>query len=144
MRNIFFSIATLFSLTLANPQDYGSPNSKSSSALPAPTAAASTSPNSRVHTVDVGNNAFAFNPNTLTAKVGDVIQFKVFPTHSLARSSFADPCQPMSGTEAIWSGFSSNENTFFTVTVNDTMPIWLYCAAPTHCEAGMAMVINPP
>jgi hypothetical protein len=34
----------------------------------------------------------------------------------------------------------------FTVTVNDTNPIWLYCAqtVSSHCQSGMAMVINPP
>lgn len=30
----------------------------------------------------------------------------------------------------------------FTVMVNDTNPIWLYCAQVGHCPAGMAMVIN--
>jgi uncharacterized cupredoxin-like copper-binding protein len=32
----------------------------------------------------------------------------------------------------------------FTVTVNDTNPIWFYCGVPTHCQAGMVGVINPP
>ncbi|MCJ1386576.1 SMP-30 gluconolaconase LRE domain protein [Xylographa soralifera] len=32
----------------------------------------------------------------------------------------------------------------FTVTVNDTKPIWIYCAQGAHCESGMAMVINQP
>jgi hypothetical protein len=34
----------------------------------------------------------------------------------------------------------------FTITINDTNPIWLYCSQTqgSHCQAGMAMVINPP
>jgi plastocyanin len=143
MRTAFISLAALLPLALA--QDYGnggSSKSSSSSAGSAPSAAADVS--GAVHTVEVGEDSFTFKPDTLTAKAGDLIQFKVYPTHSLARSAFDSPCQPMTGAASIWSGFSSNENTFFTVTVNDTQPIWLYCAAPTHCELGMAMVINPP
>lgn len=32
----------------------------------------------------------------------------------------------------------------FTITLNDTNPIWLYCAVAGHCQSGMVMVINPP
>lgn len=34
----------------------------------------------------------------------------------------------------------------FTVTINDTNPIWLYCSQTiaSHCQNGMSMVINPP
>lgn len=32
----------------------------------------------------------------------------------------------------------------FTLTINDTNPIWLYCAQVGHCQAGMVAVINPP
>ena len=30
----------------------------------------------------------------------------------------------------------------FTVMVNDTKPIWIYCGQPGHCEKGMVMAIN--
>jgi hypothetical protein len=30
----------------------------------------------------------------------------------------------------------------FSVLVNDTNPIWMYCGQVGHCEKGMAMVIN--
>jgi hypothetical protein len=32
----------------------------------------------------------------------------------------------------------------FTITINDTKPLWLYCAQGKHCENGMVMVINEP
>ena len=32
----------------------------------------------------------------------------------------------------------------YTVVVNDTKPMWLYCSQAKHCQDGMAMVINPP
>ena len=32
----------------------------------------------------------------------------------------------------------------FTLTVNDTNPIWVYCATPGHCTSGMVMAINAP
>lgn len=32
----------------------------------------------------------------------------------------------------------------FTIMVNDTKPIWMYCATKGHCQKGMAMVINAP
>ncbi len=32
----------------------------------------------------------------------------------------------------------------FTILVNDTKPIWMYCATPNHCRQGMVMAINAP
>lgn len=39
-----------------------------------------------------------------------------------------------------------SQSTTFSITINDTNPIWLYCSQTelSHCQAGMAMVINPP
>lgn len=33
--------------------------------------------------------------------------------------------------------------TTFTVTINDTNPIYFYCLFTGHCQAGMVGVINP-
>jgi hypothetical protein len=30
----------------------------------------------------------------------------------------------------------------FTVTVNNTTPLWFYCAQGKHCQTGMSMVVN--
>lgn len=34
------------------------------------------------------------------------------------------------------------EMKIFTITVNDTKPIWYYCGFPNHCQGGMVGVIN--
>jgi hypothetical protein len=66
--------------------------------------------------------------------------------HSIVQSSFDAPCQPLAG------GFSAPfiptqqapSGVTFEVVVNDTKPIWFYCAqtAKTHCQAGMVGSIN--
>jgi len=117
-------------------------SSPSSTSAPASTA-------SGVHTVDVGQNGLTYNPNTVNASVGDTILFNFHPiNHSVVQSTFDKPCQPQSN--GIFSGFmpvsSGQGNLTFTITINDTQPIWLYCAqtAGSHCQSGMAMVVNPP
>jgi len=125
--------------------DYGgSGGSSSTSSASAPASTAS-----GVHAVDVGQNGLTYNPNTVNASVGDTVQFTFHPiNHSVVQSSFGQPCQPQSN--GIFSGFmpvsSGQGNSTFTITINDTQPIWLYCAqtAGSHCQSGMAMVINPP
>jgi plastocyanin len=97
--------------------------------------------------VDVGENGLVFSPDTLTAATGDTVVFYFYPgAHSVAQSTFASPCQPLSG--GIWSGVFSPTNgedsNVFEVTIANTDPIWIYCAQVGHCNAGMAMVINPP
>jgi hypothetical protein len=32
----------------------------------------------------------------------------------------------------------------FTIMINDTKPIWMYCATGDHCQKGMVMAINAP
>ncbi|MCJ1291722.1 hypothetical protein MMC34_003267 [Xylographa carneopallida] len=104
--------------------------------------------NSTIYDVTVGANAqLVFSPNIVTAGVGDKVNFHFFPkNHSVSQSTFGAPCVP-STSFAIFSGFqpTTSENAdVFTITVNDTKPIWIYCAQGTHCESGMAMVINQP
>ena len=143
MKSVFLSIAALLHLCVANPQ-YGDSGSSSSSSTPtaAATASAASDAAGGVQTVQVGQSGFTFSPDTVTANKGDVIEFVIHTTHSVALSSFDNPCQPISGA-GIWTGFPK-DGTIFSVTINDTSPLWLYCAAPQHCESGMAMVINPP
>jgi plastocyanin len=90
--------------------------------------------------VQVGDTGLDFNPNSITAAKGDVINFTIFPDHNVAQSTFSSPCQP-SGDAAIYSG--TNAKTF-AVTVNNTDPLWFYCATPQHCSNGMVMAVNPP
>jgi plastocyanin len=93
-------------------------------------------------TVDVGASGFVFSPDTVTANAGDVIEFVISSGHTVAQSSFDNPCQPISSS-AIYSGFPSN-GAIFSVTVNSSDTLWFYCSVQGHCQGGMAMVVNPP
>ncbi|CAD0047840.1 unnamed protein product, partial [Aureobasidium pullulans] len=86
-------------------------------------------------------------PNSTTAAVGDTVTFNFYPrAHGVARSSYSSPCAAMDN--GFNSGFvkvaSGESNTTFTITVNNTDPIWYYCPQGDHCQAGMVGVINPP
>ena len=68
--------------------------------------------------VDVGlNGALAFNPDTIKASVGDVLEFHFHPiNHSVVMSDFNNPCAPAT-TGGFFSGFmpvSSGEAVSFT------------------------------
>jgi len=122
-----------------------SPSTIASSAAPSTTASSVAG----VHIVAVGQTGLAFSPNSITAAVGDTVEFQFYPEkHSVAQSSFAAPCTPFSNGTSFFSGSMSttsgvNANTF-QLKINDSSPIWFYCAYPGHCEGGMAGVINPP
>lgn len=99
--------------------------------------------------IDVGANGFTFTPDSVTAKVNDILEFHFHPiNHSVVMGDFANPCQPAK-TNAFFSGFmpvSSGEGSeVFQVTVNDTSPLVFYCAQNTfdHCISGMSGVVNP-
>lgn len=98
--------------------------------------------------VDVGQNGLTFTPNIVTANPGDKVDFHYFPkNHSVVQSSFAAPCVPIKPNGGIFSGFqptAAESKLVFEVTVNDTTPIWIYCAQMKHCKSGMSMVINQP
>jgi len=97
--------------------------------------------------VEVGNGALAFNPNTVTANVGDTVTFVFYPkNHTVTQSTFPAPCEPMSG--GIDSGFqpvAANATSVpsFSLTVNATTPLWFFCHQTGHCESGMVFAINP-
>lgn len=111
----------------------------------------------KVFDVQVGGPAgqFEFTPEALSAAVGDQVVFHFNPkNHSVSQSSFATPCGHKDG--GFNSGFmpvaansSADSRPTFTVTVNDTTPVWVYCgqAANTpasHCGQGMIFSINCP
>ncbi|KIW31035.1 uncharacterized protein PV07_02719 [Cladophialophora immunda] len=129
---------------LANPQyDYGgSSGSSSSMSSASATAAAAASTASNIHSVKVGP-ALTFTPDTVTAAEGDWVEFTFGAGHSVAESSFAAPCVPISGSAGVYSGFP-NDGDVWRIQINSTDPLWLYCSATGHCEGGMAMVVNPP
>ncbi|RKF79024.1 putative extracellular serine-rich protein [Golovinomyces cichoracearum] len=107
----------------------------------------------KVHVVRVGaNNKTIFEPNKLTANVGEMIQFQFFGgNHTVTQSSFEQPCTPISLVNAsikgFYSGFmpvsASKDNLpTYSVMVENMTPIWIYCAQGQHCQKGMNMVIN--
>lgn len=55
--------------------------------------------------IDVGENGLAFTPDTVTAKVGDVLSFNFHPiNHSVVMGDFENPCAPAK-TGGFFSGF---------------------------------------
>lgn len=108
------------------------------------------------HVVQVGDaqGTKKFYPEKIKANAGDMVQFHFYPMeHSVAQSSFDKPCEPIensnSSAKGFWSGFmpvkaESKVMPVFTVVVNDTNPVWFYCATMRHCQGGMVGVINEP
>jgi plastocyanin len=108
------------------------------------------------HMVTVGKDGqLRYDPEFITAAVGDTVTYQFFPkNHTVTQSNFAEPCQPKADTSSdhtpgFDSGFmpvAANDATphLFTITVNDTNPIWAYCRQVGHCGSGMVMGINPP
>ncbi|KAJ5307916.1 Cupredoxin [Penicillium atrosanguineum] len=151
MARIFQLVLSFFWLQVISAQ-YGGGQSTTTTAEPSSTsessATSSQSSSGSVQSVDVGEDGFTFDPDSLTVSAGDKVEFHFYPgNHSVAQSSFAKPCQPLSDS-SIFSGFvapaSGESKMVFTLTVNNTDPIWLYCAQIGHCQAGMVAVINPP
>ena len=94
----------------------------------------------KVIQVQVGASGLVFEPDSVTAAKGDVLNFMISSDHSVAQSTFDSPCAPK-GSDAIYSGFDAKT---FVVTVNSTDPLWFYCSTPGHCSSGMVMAVNPP
>ncbi|KAK4147686.1 uncharacterized protein C8A04DRAFT_33825 [Dichotomopilus funicola] len=122
---------------------------------PTPTDSAESGP--ATHTIAVGANGHVFTPNHATAKVGDIVQFNFYPAgdnpHRVARAAFGWPCIPYENAAIDKPGFYSgiiapqvimNPPPSYSVRVNDTEPIFFYCAAPGSCiNYHMVGVINP-
>jgi plastocyanin len=111
----------------------------------------------KVWNVDVGgpNAQLVFNPTAVPAKVGDQVTFHFNPkNHSVVQSSFDSPCGRKAG--GFDSGFfpvaantSADARPIYTIVVNDTNPIWVYCAQAantpaSHCGQGMIFSVNCP
>ncbi|KAK0198456.1 hypothetical protein F5146DRAFT_1019692 [Armillaria mellea] len=107
-----------------------------------------------VYDVQVGgaDGKLVYDPEAISAQPGDQVVFHFNPkNHTVTQSSFADPCGPKEG--GLDSGFmpvaanSTDSPPIWTMTVNDTQPIWVYCkqAAKTpasHCGQGMVFAVN--
>ncbi|KAF7329431.1 RmlC-like cupin [Mycena kentingensis (nom. inval.)] len=101
--------------------------------------------------IQVGANGLNFTPPYIEANVHDTVTFEFHAkNHSVTQSSFDAPCTPLHG--GFDSGFkpvSVDQKSGFptwTITVNDTQPIWGHCmqqGPPVHCTEGMVFAINP-
>ncbi|RMJ25536.1 hypothetical protein PHISP_03602 [Aspergillus sp. HF37] len=93
------------------------------------------------------NGSPTFVPSSVTAEKGDTVKFEFYPrNHTVTESSYSSPCVP--NDSGINSGFipaiGGEASEHFLVPINNTDPIWYYCAQARHCQAGMVGVINPP
>jgi len=107
----------------------------------------------KVHVVKVGgaNGTLIYSPNNLVAAAGDMVQFQFAPAnHTVTQSTFDNPCQPIalhSNVTGVYSGYmpvqaSAQMTPTYTIMINDSKPMWLYCSQGKHCQNGMTMVIN--
>lgn len=94
------------------------------------------------HTVWVGRGGLTIDPNTISAAVGDWVEFRFASSgHDITQGAFNQPCRPSNN--GFYSGDIPQDGTF-SVNVTDTSPKWVYCSVATHCASGMVAVINPP
>jgi plastocyanin len=62
------------------------------------------------HTVVAGFNGLNYEPNNIVANPGDIVEWHFLAkNHSVAQSSFAEPCKPLNidqGSQGFFSGFN--------------------------------------
>jgi len=129
--------------------------SGSPAATPSGSDAAGPTPSAtgKDHKVLVGDNgSLLFEPSNIQAQPGDTITFEFrSKNHTVTASSFDQPCLPIEqstpGTLGFDSGYfpvAAGATSFnsYTITVNDTRPIWAYCKQGNHCGAGMVFAAN--
>jgi len=101
------------------------------------------------HNITVGiNGQLSFGPANITAAIGDIVEFTFLAkNHSVVQSSFSEPCTPLA--DGFNLGFhpvaANTTGPSFSITVNNTTPIWGYCAQTSpvsHCGSGMVFSIN--
>jgi len=132
--------------TVTLPNDGGTYTTtyQSTAGSPSPTSSPAMSTD---HKVVVGGANLVFEPSNITAQIGDTITFQFMQkNHTATQSSFASPCQPLNST-GFDSGFmpvAANATSFptYTIQVNNTTPIWVYCKQANHCPSGMVFAVN--
>ncbi|TFL07793.1 Cupredoxin [Pterulicium gracile] len=106
-----------------------------------------TAPQSTEHRVSVGaDGQFVFSPSKIKAQPGDTVLFEFnAKNHNLTSSSFNAPGVNSglfnSGFIPVAPGTTEDLPTL-SLTINDTAPIWAYCAQGNHCGQGMIFSVN--
>jgi len=95
------------------------------------------------HNITVGaRGQLVYNPPNITAAVNDTILFIFESEHTATQSTFRSPCtRSPDGFHGVAAGPPPST---FSIKVNSTNPIWVYCAIPGHCGAGMVFAANAP
>jgi plastocyanin len=136
--------------TAATPSVTTPTFSTNTATTPAPTSTGSVD-----HKIIVGGpNILTYSPSNITAAIGDTITFEFHQkNHTVTQSSFDAPCRALASTSTTSqvgfdSGFMAVADSVttgfptFTITVNDTTPIWAYCRQVNHCGQGMVFAVN--
>lgn len=144
----YLALLSMVPAALAAGYGYGSSDASTVTPVAAAQTSGASSSMNGIHVMKVGQNGLTFEPESMTVPVGDTVEFHFWPkAHAVARSSFDKPCQPLNAT-SFFSGpvqvASGMSPTVFSIKVNDTNPIWLYCSTGSHCQSGMGAVINAP
>lgn len=105
----------------------------------------SPSKTSKTHVVYVAptQGVLRYVPFAVNASVGDTVKFIWGANnHTVTKGSTLTPCNATSDSPFA-SGLQLKDFVFEQV-VNDTNPVFFYCAVPNHCTKGMFGIINPP
>lgn len=108
----------------------------------------------KTHTINVGASGHKFTPAEVKADVGDIIEWRFYPSnHWVIRGDYDHPCIPYEYVDLDRKGFSSemqkvqaitDDAPRFRVRVNDTNPFVFYCGAPGSCvKYHMMGIVNP-
>lgn len=107
------------------------------------------------HTVAAAKGGHSYDPDVIVAEPGDVVEFQFYPTnHSVIRAAYGYPCVPYemimgAGNYGFYSGSQPVDTVLadpptWSLTVNDTDPVFFYCGAINSCIGWqMVGVINP-
>lgn len=144
MFNLSLCTLLLSCLPLVTAQYGNGGGGSSSSATTSAESATTTSSPSGTYTVDVGEDGFVFDPDSLTVPPGGKVEFHFYPgNHSVVQAAFDNPCHPSSST-AFFSGFvpaSSGESVCVNRSVQETIDSDLNSVhrLHPHCQR-----YNPP
>jgi plastocyanin len=102
MHSFYTFVGLVLPAAVLAQYDYGGGGSTATTTAPA----SESTGNANVHTVQVGpGGRFVYDPEELTAAVGDKVEFFFHPlNHTVTKSTFDAPCVPTEN-NAIFSGF---------------------------------------